>query len=50
MVTRASRSSGENEHPVSVHLQLGTMPFDERRERGGIAARRRGDQPLVEPE
>jgi hypothetical protein len=36
------------EHPVGVHLQLGAMPFDERRERGGVAARRRCDQPLVE--
>ena len=38
------------EHPVGVHLELGAMPFDELRERGGVAARRRGDQPLVEPD
>jgi hypothetical protein len=31
------------EHPVGVHLELGAMPFSERRERGGVAARRRGD-------
>ena len=38
------------EHPVGVHLQLGAMPFDERRKRSGVAPRRRGDQPLVEPD
>ena len=38
------------EHPVGVHLELGAVPFDERRERGRVAARRRGDQPLVEPD
>jgi hypothetical protein len=38
------------EHPVGVHLELGAMPFDERRERCGVAGRRRCYQLLVEPD